>query len=156
MMRLILAGLMASFATAAFACPDYTIWGDKYTFSGDELYSPKSLSVVAGGQNNLTKCGIRAQNYRGSLPGYTTSSPDFSITVEGISGYSIEFRVRSECDSVLLVNTAARNWYFDDDDLGAGDAKIRLTRPAGDGIFDVWVGTYDGSSCDARLIVETF
>ncbi len=112
--------------------------------------------MVAGGQNSLTKCGIRAQNYRGALPGYTTSSPDFSITVQGISGYSIEFRVRSECDSVLLVNTAARNWYFDDDDLGAGDAKIRLTRPAGDGIFDVWVGTYDGSSCDARLIIETF
>lgn len=140
----------------AEACPDFRQWGDRYQTTGRELYTPRVVDVVAGGNNSLERCGTRANNYRGRLPGFVTTAPDFSINVSGLSGYQIEFRVEGSCDTVLLLNTAAANWYYDDDDAGNGQPKIRLTRPAANGIYDVWVGTYGPATCNARLIVETF
>ena len=70
-----------------------------------------------------------------------------------VTGWSL--KVVSECDSVLLVNTGAMNWYYDDDDNGNLDALITLTRPS-NGWLDVWVGTHDGEVCDAVLSLETF
>jgi len=55
----------------------------------------------------------------------------------------------------LLINTGSTSWYYDDDDNGNADARISLTRPA-NGRIDVWVGTYDGTYCDAKLSLETF
>lgn len=153
---LVAAGYLLA-AGAAEACPDYNLWGvERYEFSARDLYAPKQVNVRAGGDYNLERCNIRAGNWRGPMPGYVIREPDFSITIRGMSGYQIEFRTESNCDSVLLINTAGANWYYDDDDNGNADAKIRLTRPAGDGIYDVWVGTYDGATCDARLIIESF
>ncbi len=140
----------------AEACPDYRQWGDRFVTSGRELYNPKSVDVIAGGDNDLSRCGIRAHNYRGPLPGWVTTPPDFSIEVKGLSGYQIEFRVVADCDTVMLLNTAAANWYYDDDDNGNGQPKIRLTRPAANGIYDIWIGTYEPRNCNARLIIETF
>lgn len=154
---LIAAAAFAVSTTAAAACPDYNLWGNQvYEMTGAQLYSPRAMSVQAGGNINLERCRIRSRNWNGAMPGYVISAPDFSITVRGLTGYQIEFRTVSNCDTVLLINTAGANWYFDDDDNGNADAKIRLTQPSGDGIYDVWVGTYDGSYCDAQLIVETF
>jgi len=45
---------------------------------------------------------------------------------------------------------------YDDDDNGNLDPKIRLTNPAANGIYDIWIGTYNGATCDAQLIIETF
>ena len=53
------------------------------------------------------------------------------------------------------INTGAANWYYDDDDNGNLDARITLTRPS-NGWMDIWVGTHDGSVCDAVLTLETF
>ena len=157
MKKFVLALVLSFVGTITSACPDYTLWGrEVYETTARELYTPRSLSVVAGGDINLERCRIRANNWSGPMPGWVIREPDFTVTIYGLSGYQLEFRTESNCDSVLLINTAAGNWYFDDDDNGYGDAKIRLTRPAGDGIYDVWIGTYDGSSCDARLILETF
>ncbi len=154
----ILAAFMAVIGSAAAACPDYTLWGEQYEVSAKELYAPKEVSVVAGGNFNLQKCGIRARNWTGAMPGFVIDKPDFSISVKGLSGFQLEFRVVSECDSTLLINTAGANWYFDDDDNeeSPGDPKIRLTRPSGDGVYDIWIGTYDGQQCNARLVLESF
>ncbi|WP_231703987.1 hypothetical protein [Cochlodiniinecator piscidefendens] len=152
-------GLFMALASPAVACPDYTLWGQQqYTYTGNDLWTPRPMNVVAGGNNNMTAhCRhIRARNWNGPMPGFMITPPDFSVTVRGIRGYQLEFRVVSDCDATLLINTAGVNWYFDDDDNGNLDPKIRLTRPAGDGIYDVWVGSYDGSACNAQLIMETF
>lgn len=158
-MRTVLVSLMFwAMATVASACPDYQLWGnERYTVTGNQLYRPQVLNVVAGGNNFMPGCRhIRAHNWRGEIPGYMITQPDFSITINGIRGYQLEFRVISQCDATLLINTAGVNWYFDDDDNGNLDPKIRLTRPAGDGIYDIWIGTVDGSQCNAQLIIETF
>lgn len=157
-MKLLIAAAAITFgASAASACPDYNLWGNQvYEMTGSQLYTPRALNVRAGGNINLERCRIRSLNWDGAMPGYVIEAPDFSITVSGLSGYQLEFRTVSSCDTVLLINTAGANWYFDDDSNGNADAKIRLARPSGDGIYDIWVGTYDGSVCNAQLIVETF
>lgn len=157
MKLLIAAAALGVSASAADACPDYALWGNEtYEMTADQLYTPRSVAVMAGGDVNLEQCRIRARNWEGPMPGFVITQPDFSITVSGLTGYELEFRTVSSCDTVLLINTAGTNWYFDDDDNGNADAKIRLTQPGGDGIYDIWIGTYDGAYCDAELIVETF
>ena len=154
-MKLTGAALIATFlgAGAAFACPNYNLYGETYEVTGDDLYSAQSVNVRAGGQHSITSCGIRPNTDRGR--GYVTENPDFSIHLSRMNRYALEISVVSECDSVLLINTGAMNWYYDDDDNGNLDAMVSLSRPS-NGWMDIWVGTHDGSVCDARLTLETF
>lgn len=128
-------------------------YGQEYSFTGQQVYQPVGFPVVAGGDYRLSSCNIRFLSDRGD--GYVTRAPDFTFGISGLSGYELQFRVESDCDAILVVNTGGANWYYDDDDAGNGDPAIRLTRPS-EGIYDAWIGTYDGKSCQARLIVETF
>lgn len=138
---------------AVMACPDVTALGETHRLSGKALYSEKRFPVRAGGDRSIGRCGIVPQTDKGQ--GYVISAPDFSIQLSGMSAYQLVISVVSECDSVLLVNTASQNWYYDDDDNGNLDARIVLTRPA-DGWLDIWVGTHDGDYCNAVLSLETF
>lgn len=140
-------------AGAAFACPDYSKSGARYDYSGSELYQERRFEVRAGGNYNVQGCPIRLQSDKGR--GFFTSQPDFTFKTYGMKGYRLVVSVVSECDSALLINTGAANWYYDDDDNGNLDARISLTRPS-DGWLDVWVGTHDGTVCDAILSLETF
>lgn len=146
-------GLLFS-AGAAMACPNYEFSGSTYKFTGSDLYSAKHFGIQAGGDRNILNCPqVRPRTDRGR--GFVTVSPDFTFYVSGMARYSLVMSVQSECDSILLINTGAANWYFDDDDNGNFDARISLTRPS-DGWLDVWVGTHDGRICDAVLSLETF
>lgn len=157
MKQICLTFFLLLWGSVASACPDFSLWGtERYEYTASQLYTPRGHNVLAGGDRNLERCAIPWSNHGGRATGWVIEEPDFSITVYGLSGYQIEFRVVSKCDSVLVVNTAAGNWYFDDDDNGGLDGKIRFTNPAGDGIYDVWVGTYNGETCNSQLIVETF
>ncbi len=154
-MKVFLAAALLAFLlpAAAHACPDISLFGDRYSFTGDQLYTAKRFSVRAGGENSIQACGIRPNTDRGA--GYVTTAPDFSIQVTGMQRYTLVISTTSACDSVLLINTGAANWYYDDDDNGNLDARISLNRPS-NGWLDVWVGTHDGSYCDATLSLETF
>ena len=48
----------------------------------------------------------------------------------------------------------ARRWFFDDDSQGL-DPVLDLKEP-GDGVYHIWVGTYESSLCEADLNLETF
>ena len=143
------------FASVAAACPNYDLSpGASYNVSGQQLYSPQTYDVVAGGENDVWQCpNVTPGTDTGA--GYFTSAPDFSFGLSGMAGYQLVLSVVSACDSALLINTASANWYYDDDDNGNLDPRIDLTRPV-DGRIDVWIGTYDGEYCDAQLQLETF
>ncbi|MDP2127792.1 MAG: hypothetical protein Q8K97_10470, partial [Pseudohongiella sp.] len=80
----------------------------------------------------------------------------FTMTFSGNStGRELEFRLDTECDSVLMINDASGNWHYDDDTNGSLDAQIRLPKAA-NGIYDIWVGTRYSGTCNATLILETF
>ncbi len=155
MKRLLLILVFMLVPGVALACPDWQ--QDPYykqlRYSGPQLYNPKSFDVVAGGDQRLAGCGIR-NNTQGKPRGIVSYAPDFELVFRG-NGYELEFRVESDCDSILLINTGAGNWYYDDDDAGNLDAKIRLNA-ASDGVYDIWIGTREPGNCNARLILETF
>ncbi|SEW03864.1 hypothetical protein SAMN04488515_0767 [Cognatiyoonia koreensis] len=156
MKALILAAVsMVGFAGAAMACPDFNLRAvEAYQASGSQLRSPKTFNVVAGGDNYVWNCrNVRPNTDQGA--GYFTSQPDFSFDLSGMGGLQLVISAVSECDSALLINTGSASWYYDDDDNGNLDPRIVLTRPA-NGRIDVWMGTYDGEYCNARLRLETF
>ncbi|WP_296424154.1 hypothetical protein [Yoonia sp.] len=156
-MKTIMLAALVAFgpATAAMACPDYSITpSESYRTSGPELYEPRTFNVVAGGDNYVWNCRhIRPGTDTGA--GYFPSAPDFSFELSKMSRYQLVVSLESECDAALLINTASTNWFYDDDDNGNLDPRIVLTRPL-DGRIDIWVGTYDGEYCDAQLTMETF
>lgn len=156
-MRVLVLSLLAvfGFSGAATACPDFNLGAvEAYQASGAQLRSPKNFNVVAGGENYIWNCrNVRPNTDQGA--GYFTSQPDFSFILSGMSGLRLVISAISECDSALLINTGSATWYYDDDDNGNLDPKITLTRPV-DGRIDVWMGTYDGEYCNARLTLETF
>ncbi|MGI3183452.1 hypothetical protein [Nioella aestuarii] len=157
MRQMVYALALCVLGTASSACPDYTLLGrEVYETTAQELYTPRSLNVVVDGDRALQYCRDRAPNWTGPMYGWVYDEPHFTITIRGLTGYQLEFSVESNCDSVMLINTADGNLYFDDNANGNRDPKIRLTRPAGDGIYDIWIGTYNGTICDGRLIMETF
>jgi hypothetical protein len=142
-------------ACGAIACPDYNAAPQaSYQATGQQLYTPRAFDVVAGGSNYIWDCpNVRPGSDTGAE--YFPTAPDFSFQLSNMNPYRLELRVVSECDAALLINTASANWYYDDDDNGNPDPKITLTRPA-NGRVDIWIGTYDGEFCNARLELETF
>jgi hypothetical protein len=151
-MRFLIAILFSvmALATAASACPSIKYNGDTFTFTGGELYSPKSFGVVAGGNSDLTNCEVQG-------PGFFASTPDFSFELSGMDPYYLSLSVDSQCDAALVVSAADGMWSYDDDSNGNLDPMIEIGHPGGlDGRVDVWVGTYDGTYCDAQLTLETF
>ncbi len=148
---LVLAGIMSVTGAAAQACPDYSLSGATFYRTGADLWVPERLRVVAGGESNLDVCPLRQI---GTRTGWTARRPDFTMHLSEASAYMIDFAVESRCDTVLLVNTGNGNWFYNDDALGR-DAGITLNQPS-EGWYDIWVGTFDGSMCDAILNIETF
>jgi len=138
-----------SFATAATACPDWTQTGQILRYSSDQLYAPQTHSVVAGGQNNLNNCPQPGT-------GYVATRPDFDLTFSNNGmGRDLEIRVNASCDSVLLVNDARGQWHFDDDGGDGLNSRLRISN-APEGTYDIWVGTYGPSTCQATMTLETF
>lgn len=142
-------------SSAAIACPDMTQYGYEFEATAQDLYTQHRFPAIAGGDYLISGCPVKFGPGSDSGDGYVSMAPDYTITISQLEGYRIDFEVVSECDSVLLINTGLRFWYYDDDDGDGEDAKISLSRPKS-GIFDVWVGSYDDASCDATLLVETF
>ena len=140
---------------AAAACPNFDLKAaEAYRADGQQLYTPRSFTVMAGGDNYIWNCSnVKPGTDTGA--GYFPSAPDFSFDLSGMDRYTLDVSVVSNCDAALLINTASASWFYDDDDNGNLDPKISLTRPI-NGRIDVWVGTYDGDLCDAELQLETF
>lgn len=156
-MRFIIVAIVAlfGFTSGAIACPNFDLAaGESYRASGQQLRQPKFFDIVAGGDNYIWNCrNVRPGTDQGA--GYFPSAPDFSFQLSNMGGLKLVVSLVSECDAALLINTASANWYYDDDDNGNLDPRIVLTRPA-NGRIDIWVGTYDGDYCNARLRMETF
>ena len=154
MIRVFATAALALSAGAALACPDWSLSGYEFRARASQLYTPLEHRLIAGGDRRIDACGIRNRT-DGRPTGYAARQPDVTFWFEQDGRYQLEFRVVSECDSMLLVNTGGANWYWDDDDNGNLDPKIRLTRPS-QGWYDIWVGTIGPSTCNAILIIETF
>jgi len=152
MKRILAAALILIGLTGiAAACPTIGMTGVSYNMSGDQLYSPQTLNVTAGGPNNLSNCGF-------NHAGYVISAPDFSFYLSGMGNYRLEIEVNGgNCDTMLLVNSANGTWFYDDDSNGNLQPVVNIQGGQHtNGRVDVWVGTYNGDYCNATLEMETW
>jgi hypothetical protein len=136
------------------ACPSFAVAGPLVAFTGPDIYSPQTLTIPAGGSTALAGCtGLPA-----GTGGFANAIPDISLQLTDMARFRrLELEVAAECDATLLVNTQDQAWHFDDDSNGGSLPILNLTGPqAIEGRIDVWIGTADGSTCDAALEIETW
>ena len=153
MKKLTALGVLAFLASTglAAACPSTANpAGANIATTGEDLWSPNSYAVAAGGDVDLATCA--------SVPGtgMVVAGPDFEFSLSGLSAYNLlQLRVVGDCDTVLLVNDSTGQWHFSDDANGTIHPTVDIVG-ASDGVFDVWVGTYGSAICNAELTLETF
>lgn len=134
-------------------CPNPGLQGIPVQTTGSALYSPTDYALVAGGTTDLSTCNLPVSGW-----GWFSAQPTYSFFLSGMQEYGrLEIEGESACDTVMLVRTPNGSWYFDDDSNGNLNPLINLTDTfALNGRMDVWVGSYNGSSCNATIELETW
>jgi hypothetical protein len=132
----------------AQTCPDIALTGAPLEYDASELFDGLSFDVIAGGDVDLGACD--------AVPGvgYIIEGPDFELALSGMKDAdSLTLSVTGDCDTVLLVNDATAEWFFNDD-ADAFDPAITIDG-APIGVYDIWVGTYGAETCSALLTLQT-
>ena len=125
----------------AKACPDYSLQPSFGLIELNEGFpnDPFTRRITAGGTYGLAWCFDNP-----NLTGSVASKPDFDLYYH-TSGYTpLTIFVDSPYDTMLLVNTPSGDWLFDDDSGGNGNPMIVIPNAA-DGLYDIWIGSYDGA-----------
>ena len=141
------AAAMALAASPLIACPDYQAaptFGDINLVAG---FTPDPFvrNITAGGTTSIEGCG------GSGWAGFVSTAPDFDLYWDGSSA-QLTIAVQSTTDAVLLINGPDGTWYYIDDYRGSDPALI-FSNPQ-PGLYDIWVGSYDGSRRNpGRLII---
>jgi hypothetical protein len=106
---------------------------------------PYPLRIQAGGN-------IRLESVFRGCPGWVDSRPDFNVIWSG--GSRLSFTMRSNVDTVLLVNCAAGRWHCDDDSRGQN--PVISFGYANRGRYNIWVGTYERQLAWVDLLISEF
>ncbi|MBO6854390.1 MAG: peptidase S1 [Marivivens sp.] len=135
-------------ASPAAACPD---WQGTPHFGQIDLWAgfepdPHVRNITAGGFNDLQRC------FTGGYAGYVTTRPDFDLYWNGNSS-QLTIAVEASADAVLLVNDPNGEWFYSDDYRGTNPA-ITFFDPE-EGLYDIWIGTYDGSRRNPGRLIFT-
>lgn len=153
MNRRMMMGLsLAALAPApAFACPD---WQGAPHFGSIRLSAgfqpdPYVRNITAGGTIPLQRC------FSGGYQGFVTTRPDFDLYW---SGRASQLTIAVECpgaDAILLVSDPNNEWFYSDDYRGTNPA-LTFLQPV-EGLYDIWIGSYDGSRRNpGRLIITEY
>ncbi|MBL4811104.1 MAG: peptidase S1 [Rhodobacteraceae bacterium] len=134
-----IAGLCALTALPALACPDW----EAEPYSGQvDLHAgftpdPYVRNVTAGGSTNMVNC------FNGGFAGFVADRPDFDLFWSGSSS-QLTIAVESNVDTILLINAPDGSWHYSDDYRGTNPAIV-FNKPR-EGLYDVWVGSYDSAN----------
>lgn len=118
-------------------------YGEEYLESGFDD-DPYTVQVTSGGE-------IDASSLGGECVGMISRAPDFQLTYDAGS-LPLTFGVSSYQDATLVINGPDGSWYCDDDSGGGTDPEVSFYRPQS-GVYDVWVGAFDGDGGDAELFI---
>jgi len=135
-------------AVPVAACPD---WQGTPHFGQIDLWAgfepdPYVRRITAGGFNSLENC------FTGGFTGYVTTRPDFDLYWNGYSG-QLTIAVEASADAILLVNDPNGEWFYSDDYRGTNPA-ITFYDPE-EGLYDIWIGSYDGSRRNPGRLIFT-
>ena len=129
------AAIVAGLAAPALACPN---WEASPSFGQIDLNAgfmpdPYVRNITAGGRYDLAGC-FNSYGWGGSV----ASKPDFDLYWNGSSA-QLTIAVNSNADTVLLINAPDGEWYYSDD-----PSAITFSNPQA-GLYDIWIGAYNGS-----------
>lgn len=108
---------------------------------------PHRVSITAGGSIDAYDDTPLPQ----ACVGMISDAPDYEVTYSA-GGLPLVFRTLSSVDTTLIINGPDGTWSCDDDGYGDLDAEVRFNRPQS-GTYDVWVGTFGGSTARATLLI---
>lgn len=120
-----LALVLTGLAGAAAACPDWRQTGQRISLSADQLWSPQSFTIRAGGAHNLANCPVPGHGHADTQPHF-----DLGLT-DNSARRGLHVSVVAECDTVLLINDARAQWNFNDDHDGLTPRIVLPDAPAG-------------------------
>jgi hypothetical protein len=136
-------------ASQAMACPDWELAPSfgKIDLKQNFLPDPFRRDIRAGGQFDLSNC------LDGAV-GWAAAAPDFDLYYHTNGTNTLTITVQANTDTLLLINDPAGEWWFDDDSGGGDNPSISLPKAA-DGLYDIWIGTYDRASGRAGTLIIT-
>jgi hypothetical protein len=125
-------------------------WEAEPTYGSVELSEgflpdPYEVSLTAGGS--------LVPAIEGCDFGNIAEAPDFDLYYETSGGATLYIYAVSGADATILVNTPDETWVCDDDSYGEGDPLVVIPEALG-GLYDIWVGTYDGEPTEAILYIS--
>jgi len=148
-MTIIRAVIIAALAAAPAAAQDYNLDPNFGTIDLASGFTPDPhvVAVRSGGQ-------INASRISQACAGFISNAPDVRLNYTAGS-LPLIISVAAEADTTLVVNAPDGSWYCDDDGGERGlNPMVRFNAPAS-GQYDIWIGTYGGSSLQpARLNIS--
>lgn len=103
---------------------------------------PYSADLLAGGSVLPAVSGCSF--------GHVSEVPDLDLYYSTTGASDLYVYAVSGSDTTILVNLPDGSWACDDDSYGDGDPLVVI--PAAEaGLYNIWVGTYDGEMADATL-----
>lgn len=142
------AAILACAAAPAFACPDWQAAPHFGQIELSEGFAPDPFvkNITAGGTIDLARC------MSGGEAGFVTTRPDFDLYWQG-EAKQLTIAVKALADAVLLVNAPNGEWHYSDDYRGS-DPAIVFYNPE-PGLYDIWIGSYDGSRRNPAQLIFT-
>ncbi len=136
-------------AAPALACPDWQAAPHFGTIDLTSGFSPDPVGyrITAGGTNNIERCG------GSGWAGFVARAPDFDLNWHGTSSQLTIAVDVGGADAVLLVNAPDGSWHYNDDYRGTNPA-ITFYDPQ-QGLYDIWIGSYDGSRRNPGRLIFT-
>lgn len=134
------AAVAALALTGVAAAQDYSLspsYGS-VSLGGGFSPDPYTVSLQSGGSIDASS------RIGGSCRGYIANAPDFRLNFSAGS-LPLILSVASGADTTLVVNAPNGQWYCDDDGGEGLNPSLRFGSPMS-GQYDIWVGTYGGSS----------
>jgi len=115
----------------------------------------KTLNLLAGFEEDPTTVELQAGGNNPVLiegcNGYiNASNPDVDLYYEA-EEYPLAIYANSDYDTTLLVNQPDGSWVCDDD-AGLGSNPAILMESPQSGLYNIWVGTYDGQETPEALL----
>lgn len=103
---------------------------------------PQALAMEAGGDIDVSAY------LGGDCKGFVTAQPDLELAYSGSVGGLLRFFFVADdanADTVMVINDPAGDWWCADDSFDTFNPTIEFV-PSLDGVYDIWVGTYESGT----------